>query len=148
MIFDGKLLLELLSSQVDLVKEVLRELLARAIPVVAQLVLTGTKPAPLESAGAARDVIAAAILLYRRVARRARLRVGEDPFGRLYLIKDPLAILLAKYRTLALVSVPPSRRQIGTRCEPMPGPRALLAEGEGALATLSTYQVREPSSGI
>jgi len=66
---------EVLRRHVDLVKEVLAELLARPILVVARLVLAAAEPAPLEVARAAADVVAAAVLLGGDAALGARLRI-------------------------------------------------------------------------
>ena len=76
--------IKLLPGEIELIKKVLRELLATsaaALSVVPGLVFAIAKPAPLEVAVAARDVVAAAILLDGGAAIWARLRVLQHPLG-------------------------------------------------------------------
>ena len=129
--------IKLLPGEIKLIKKVLRELLATsaaALSVVPGLVFAIAEPAPLEVAVAARDVVAAAILLDGGAAIRARLRVLQHPLGRFDLIHDALTILAAQLLTPLLVCVSPARRQVGTRRQAMPGKAAFTAEGEGTAA--------------
>mmetsp|Transcript_5168 Transcript_5168/g.15405 ORF Transcript_5168/g.15405 Transcript_5168/m.15405 type:complete len:502 (+) Transcript_5168:208-1713(+) len=123
---------EVLRRHVDLVKEVLAELLARPILVVARLVLAAAEPAPLELARAAADVVAAAVLLGGDAALGARLRVGADPLGRLDLFHQPVAVLLPQRLPAALVARPPPRGEVGARRDAVPRLPALCAEGGAA----------------
>ena len=101
---------EVLRRHVDLVKEVLAELLARPILVVARLVLAAAEPAPLEVARAAADVVAAAVLLGGDAALGACLRVGADPLGRLDLWKRKPCVGQRKPRAAA--PPPPKTRPL------------------------------------
>jgi len=63
---NDELLLEIFTAHVDLLKEVLRKLLARAIPKVTLNILCAAKPAPLRAALVARDVVTSSILFNGR----------------------------------------------------------------------------------
>ena len=84
--------------------------------------------------GGARRRGPAAVLLDGRGASRARLRVVAHPRGALHLLHDPGAVLLAQRVPARRVRMPPARRQVGARRQPVPRLLALGAKGKGALA--------------
>ena len=126
---------EVLRRHVDLVKEVLAELLARPILVVARLVLAAAEPAPLELARAAADVVAAAVLLGGDAALGARLRVGADPLGRLDLWKRKPGVGQRKPRAARPPSPQHSASSISRSpyfCRSVSLPRSSLARHRAA----------------
>eukprot|EP00964_Phaeocystis_antarctica_P100396 scaffold66040_cov60-Phaeocystis_antarctica.AAC.3 len=152
---------ELLAREIDLVKEVLGELVARTVAEVALRaprgsvhhdvggawhthgacmhgvclrVRGGAKPAPLVRALAASDVVAAAILLGCSRAAGARLGVLADPRRALDLLEDLVAVLAAEHLLARLVGRSPAHRQVGAGCQAVPGLLALGAEAKLALA--------------